>query len=136
MISFEPSTEKDIPEIDRWAKADPYHKDQNNPQWWLTGNGLLAFVVHDEIGPLFYARIDVVEKRCRLNVQFAPRDIVTRRRLINGLREAFPKLADHVRKEGYGGFLFDSDNPPLIKFMQMFKFTPSEKGGYQLDFER
>lgn len=132
MITFNPSTEADIPRIKEWASADIYHKDQNLPEWWVTGNGLLAFVLHDEKGPVFYVRLDDGEY-ARLSVQFAPVEIVPKRRLVRTMIQCLPRLIEITKRHGNKGLIFDSESPSLISFMEKFGFL-RENDRYLLSF--
>jgi hypothetical protein len=99
----------------------------------LTGNGLLSFRVDDELGPVFYVRLDEGEF-CRLSVQFAPHDIVPKRRLVVSMLEALPKAIQVAKDSGSKGMTFDSSSPTLIKFMDRIGFKDSGNGSYTLLF--
>ena len=131
MIIFKASTVDDVSQIQEWTDADVYHRGQHNPGWWITGNGLLSFRVDDETGPLFYVRLDDGEF-CRLSVQFAPSNVVSKRRLIPAMLETLPKLIETAK--GSKGLIFDSVSPALIKFMGKMRFTKFENDSYLLLF--
>lgn len=120
-MKFLPSTESDIHQIQTWTDADIYHRGQNNPTWWLTGNGLIAFCLYDDIGPVFYVRMDEGEY-ARLSVQFPPVEAVPKRRLVRAMIQTLPKLIDIAKINGSKGLIFDSVSPSLIKFMGKLGF--------------
>lgn len=134
MIYFESSTDEDISQIKEWTHADVYHHNQNNPTWWLTGQGTLSFKLMDEQGVVIYVRIDE-GKDYRLNCQFAPTDKVSKRRLILALTEAFPKVIKFVQTTGAESFIFNSTSPALIRFMKWIGFQPVGKDDYRLPFQ-
>ena len=119
MITFNPSTEADIPVIREWAAADIYHRNQSLPEWWITGQGLLSFCLHDNRGPVFYVRIDDPDETgyAELNVQFAPVEVVSKIRLTRAILQTLPKLIDTAKAYGSKGFIFDSESPLLVDFM-------------------
>lgn len=133
MITFVPSTDKDIEQIQLWTDADVYHRGQNNPSWWLTGNGILSFCLHDEQGPVFYVRVDEGEY-ARLSVQFAPVDIVPKRRLVRAMLQTLPKIIEIAKSHGNKGIIFGSISPTLIGFMNKFGFKDVGDDNFQLSF--
>jgi hypothetical protein len=134
MISFSNATENDIPQISEWVAADPYHKHQGQPEWWLTGNGLLAFCLMDDKGPLTYVKLDEEGEYVRIHTQFAPESVVSKRRLVIGMMGCMKVLKDLYKDKK--GLIFNSLNPSLIAFMgkhQGFKSVGSND--YRADFE-
>lgn len=134
MIKMNPSTEKDVTQIEEWTRQDPYHFCRSLPTWWLTGNGLLAFRLEDDEGPLTYVRLDEEGEHVRIHIQFAPREAVSRKRLIVGLVEGLRILVGFY-KEKYRGFIFNSVNPSLVAFMTGQRFKSVGGDDYRLDFE-
>ncbi len=116
-MKLAPSTEQDIERLTRWIEADPYHHECFNPYWWLTGQGIFSFCLQDKEGPLAYFRLD--EKNpdgfIRLHIQFAPREEVSKLRLISGLFKCIPIVQDFCKQQD-GGIIFQSVNPSLIAF--------------------
>lgn len=136
MINFLASAAENLPQIVEWTSADPYHKHQGQPEWWLTGNGLLAFCVYDAQGPLTYVRLDEEGEYIRVHTQFAPESVVSKHRLVVGMLEGFAKLIERYKNEGKKGMIFNSVSPTLIAFMgKKFKFQPVGSDDYRLDFE-
>lgn len=135
MILLNGSTEQDLPQIAAWVAADPYHKHQGQPEWWLTGNGLLAFCLLDDKGPLTYVRLDEEGEYVRINTQFAPREEVSQRRLVVGMLKCMKVLTELYIKDKKG-FVFDSVSPTLIAFMSKREgFSSIGNDQYQIDFE-
>ncbi len=136
MIKLELTTQDDLERISSWTERDEYHKENNCPSWWLTGNGALSFRLDDAEGPVIYIRIDEGEMY-RLNCQFAPYDVVSKRRLIAGVMGIFPWLVYYSKSKGAKGMVFSSANPQLVRFMKKLGFEPSWEhfGEHVLTFE-
>lgn len=125
MVKFEASTEEDVNRIREWTDSDIYHRERNLPEWWLTGSGLLSFALYDDKGPVFYVRIDTGAdgEYARLNVQFAPEEVVPKIRLAKAMIQTLPKLIEIAKKHGIEGFIFDSISPRLVIFMERLGFV-------------
>ena len=136
MISFSSSGVADIPQIEEWIAKDPYHKHQGQSEWWLTGNGLLAFCLQDDKGPLTYVRLDEEGEYVRIHTQFAPEEIVSKRRLVLGMVQCLTELVKIYQSQSKAGLIFSSVSPLLIAFMKKY-FNFKSVGGddYRLDFE-
>lgn len=116
-----PSTEQDITTLTQWIQNDPYHKDYLDPLWWLTGadGTLLAFCLTDDQGAICFVRLDEKnDNTIRLHCQFAPRDQVSKIRLLKGMLKCIPVVQSFCRNEGASGIVFQSVNPLLIDFMK------------------
>jgi len=136
MIKFTESTSQDLQQIAEWIQQDPYHKHQGQPEWWLTGNGLLAFCLMDDKGPLTYVRLDDEGEYVRINTQFAPREIVSQRRLVVSMLECMNVLTNLYKTQNKKGFVFQSISPTLIAFMGKRRgFSSIGKDEYRVDFE-
>jgi hypothetical protein len=107
------------------------------PEWWLTGNDcVVAACVEDEMGPVFYFRVDKENELARLHVQFAPEAEVSKKRLITALLESIPKLAEAMSKQGFKGIVYESISESLIKFgSSQLGFCPLSGNDYILRFE-
>ena len=135
MINFSESITADIPQLEEWIAHDPYHFHQGNPEWWLTGNGLLAFTLLDERGPLCYVRLDEEGKYVRIHTQFAPEAVVSKRRLLVGMIQCMTKLIELCRPQKRG-MVFNSVSPSLIAFMgKRFNFVIDKDDDYVLEFK-
>ena len=136
MINLSSSTLGDLPQLNEWISADPYHRHQGQPEWWLTGNGLLAFCLMDNAGPLTYVRLDDEGEYVRINTQFAPREIVSQRRLVVGMLKCMNVLTDLYKTQNKKGFVFQSISPTLIAFMSKRQgFSSIGNDEYRVDFE-
>ena len=141
MINFSTSEIDDLPQIKEWMLQDPYHLHQieiSGPEWWLTGgDSLLAGCVSDEGGPVFYFRLDKDGELTRLHIQFAPPTQVPKKRIARGIIEAIPVWKIYAQSLGGKGLVFESTNPPLIKFGEKlgFKQRPDFPNDYVLDFK-
>jgi hypothetical protein len=137
VINFSPSTFEDIAQLTEWISNDPYHFHQGQAAWWLTGSegSLLAFCLMDARGPLAYVRLDREGEYIRIHTQFAPKSVVSNRRLVVGMIAAVKKLEEVYQLQAKG-FVFNSVNESLIAFMgNHLKFTSVGNDDYQLDFE-
>jgi hypothetical protein len=132
MIKFIPSVKEDIDQIREWTEADPFHQNQKQPEWWLTGSeAYVCACVQDEVGPVVYIKVEEAEQ-FRLHCQFAPRSEVSRRRLLSAMNEGLPPLLMHLLSK-QKSIVFNSSNPSLIRFMvsKGFQYTESV-GEYKL----
>jgi hypothetical protein len=137
MINFSPSTVEDIPQLSEWIQHDPYHFHQGQPEWWMTGSegSLLAFCLMDARGPLAFVRLDEEGEYVRIHTQFAPRDVVSRHRLVLGMLQCMESLIE-LYKGSKKGMIFNSINPSLVAFMcKRLHFTSIGSDDYRLDFE-
>jgi hypothetical protein len=131
------ANESDLPQIAEWIKADPWHRDdpRHQPEFLLTGNGLMTFCLTDKEGPLCYVRLDAEGEVMRLATQFAPESEVSKRRLVHGLlSEGIPFIIAFGRESGYKGIVFESTSPSLIAFMGKMGFKSVGGDDYQLTF--
>jgi hypothetical protein len=121
MYKFEPTSRKDLPHIAAWIKADPWHKGEarNDPEFLLTGKGLLVFCLHDDKGPVCYVRLDQEGELARVATQFGPEVEVSKRRVAVGLASAMlPAIKEFARTLGLKGLIYESDSPLLIMFCE------------------
>lgn len=131
MIKLTPSTKDDIEQLTEWIEHDPYHKDCLNPEWWLTGNGMLSFVVQDDKGPTMYVRTEIDRVALRVHIQFAPESEVSRQRVITSLVEGFPLVAKFGKDSGCVRMVYKSTSPGLIAFLQkQLSFVPAGDDDY------
>ena len=135
MIHFDESIGDDLPQLKEWIAIDPYHFHQGSPEWWLTGNGLLAFTLLDERGPLCYVRLDEEGEYIRIHTQFAPEAVVSKRRLLVGMNQCMTKLIE-LYQSTHSGMVFNSISPSLISFMmKRFGFVLDKDDDYVLQFK-
>jgi hypothetical protein len=139
MATLESTTAADLLKIREWIAADPWH--QKDPTWipegLLTGNGVLAFCVADEVGPLCFVRLNAEGDVLRLATQFGPESEVSKKRLIVGLLSTgIPAIIEFGKSKGYKGIVFESVSQNLINFMrhQGF-FKAAGENDYMLTFE-
>jgi hypothetical protein len=134
-MKFTNSVLSDIPQIQEWINMDSDHCEKSTPEWWLTGSGVLSFCLQDDKGPLCYVRLDAGE-RMRLHTQFAPREEVSKLRLVKGMLWCIPKVVEFADSKKAKGVVFSSKNQELIDFMQRrFAFIPVDGDDYAFDFE-
>src|SRR6266850_3406080 len=117
-MKLTPSTKQDIEQLTEWIKADPYHKDCQDPLWWLTGNGLLSYCIQDSKGLTMYVRLDAENGSMRLHCQFAPVSEVSKIRVIKSLLWALPKMRQVAEQNNLHSFVYRSTSLDLITFMQ------------------
>ncbi len=133
-MKMAPSFLDDIDQIQRWTDADPYHNGQHSPEWWLTGGGVLAFRLDDNLGAVFYAKIVQEGNQFRMHCQFAPSEEVSKRRVVCGILWALPRLIGHFMDEGEA-LVFNSISPSLVNFFLSQGFTPGDGGDYVYSFK-
>jgi hypothetical protein len=122
-MKFESSTLEDIQQIQEWTDADEYHHGQNNPAWWITGNGsYLAGCIQDDEGTVLYFRFDREDPLLRLNIQFAPIEKVSKRRVVQALLGTFSNIEMLARAAQFTGLIFASESPRLILFLDKLGF--------------
>lgn len=132
-MKFEPSTIQDIPTLYSWIKADSYHRDSElGPEWWITGNGFLSYLVFDDQGTVFYMRTDKDGDYLRLNTQFAPEDAVSKRRVAPAIIFMLDRMKILATHEGFKGLIYQSTSPNLIKFVAKQGFEAVENNDYLL----
>ena len=124
----------DVDQIAEWTAADPWHKDQKTPEWWLTGTGYLSFCVQDDVGPVVFVKVEEDGNRFRLHCQFGPRTAVDRVRLLKAMKYGLPTILLILIKQGKE-VVFSSESPSLIKFMLSRGFQPDPSGDYVLKVE-
>jgi hypothetical protein len=133
MFQIKPVLKKDIPHIDSWIKADPWHKDEvrNDPEFLLTGKGLLTFVLLDDKGPVCYVRLDKEGDLARVATQFGPESEVSKRRVAVGLAKAMlPAIKEFARAKKLKGLVYESDSPLLIMFCEKQGFVAAGHNDY------
>ena len=137
-MKFESSTEQDIEQLQRWIDIDLYHKNLFVPTWWLTGapGSLLSFRLDDSKGTVCYVRVNKYEHYCRLYIQFAPEQEVSKVRLVKALLKMIPMIAEYCKKQDVEGVIFESVSPTLIAFgKKVFGFQPVGGNDYMLQFQ-
>ena len=139
MLKLTTTNPEDLEQIQEWLQADPWHSGdaRNSPKAMLSGSGaLLCFCVQDDKGPVFYIRLDKENDLVRVAAQFAPENIVSKRRVILGLARAFvPAAKKFAQDRGFKGLVFESVNPKLIAFMNKLNFKPAGNNDFVLRFE-
>jgi hypothetical protein len=126
----------DVEQLTEWIKHDPYHEDMLNPTWWLTGNGLLSYVIQDLKGPTMYVRTDQDGTNLRIHTQFAPESEVSKIRVIKSIIFALPKMELLAKQNKLTGMIYMSTSQALIQFMQIkFGFIAVGNDDYSLPFE-
>lgn len=132
-----PSTLEDISQLVEWTARDKYHLHQNQPEWWLTGNGAdLAFCLKDKEGQVCYVRLDKENNLIRIHTQFAPYEQVSKVRLVKGMLKTIPIVIQFAKQQEAIGLIFKSVSPSLIEFMnRKFGFSSVGNNNYQMNFE-
>ncbi len=139
MIHLSETTDDDLEQITEWLNADSWHKDDplNKPELMITGNGLLAFCLSDDEGPLAYVKLTEEGDLNRISIQFAPENVVSKRRLAVGLVEAgIPAMKIFAQENGYKGLVFESINPSLIAFGRKQGFESIGNNDFAMIFEK
>jgi hypothetical protein len=141
MITLSKVMEPDTKKIAEWIQADSWHRDDPSiyPEGFLTGQGLLAFCLRDEIGPLVFTRLDKDGDMARIAMQFGPSSEITPTRLVKGLIElGIPAMAKFARDNGFKGLIFESTSESLICFAkrQGFVFDKGDDYVLELSYEK
>lgn len=120
MIQITETTKQDVEQIREWIAADPWHSGDpkwQNPELMITGFGMMSFCLQDDEGPLAYVQLIEDGDDARIAMQFAPEDIVSKRRLVLGLINVgipvMKGLAEGFEKKG---LVFETFSPLLIGF--------------------
>jgi hypothetical protein len=127
MIRLTETTPQDVEQIAEWLAADPWHRDdpRNIPAYMTTGNGLLSYCVQDDEGPVFYVKLtDNEDGLVRCTVQFAPENVVSKRRTAVALASSagIGTMAVFAKSFGYSGLVYESISPTLIAFGKKMGF--------------
>ena len=137
MTKFVETTLEDIPLLESWIAADPYHVNKDTASWWLTGaqGSYLAFKLVDERGTVVFARFDREGDFLRQHGQFAPLDQVSEKRVAISYSECFPKLITQVKLDGIRGVVTESVSPKLVAFLcNRLGFVSDVANDYKLTF--
>ncbi len=119
MIKITETTPQDVEQIKEWLAADPWHVDdpRNMPELMVTGQGLMSFCIQDDIGPVMYMKFTDDGDNMRVGVQFAPPEIVSKRRVaLSLIKVGFPLMKGYGQGLGKKGVVFESFNPALTEF--------------------
>ncbi len=138
MIRLTETIEADVPQIKEWLAADPWHRDdsRNVPELMTTGHGLLCFCLQDDEGPLAYFKLTEEGELVRIAIQFAPEEIVSKKRLVIALVQAgIPSMKMFASNNGFKGLVFESISPLLIAFGEKQGFKSVGNDDYALLFE-
>ena len=140
MVNISETTQDDISQIAEWIAADPWHSDDpkwQNPENMITGHGLFSFCLEDKSGPLAYVQLLDDGDNARIAMQFAPDEIVSKRRLIVGLIQVgIPVMKGLAEGFGKKGLVFETFSPLLIGFAEKNGFKRvDETDDYRLAIE-
>ena len=136
-LRFVRSTNEDLATLHAWINADPWHSYKDAAEWWISG-GYLAFKLVDKDGDVLFVRLD--HEDCsgtlvRLHTQFAPDDVVSKRRVAKALSFGVTEFAPHGVANGLTGFVTESVSPDLIAFMvHHIGFKPNTGNDFVLNF--
>jgi hypothetical protein len=137
MIRLTETTQSDVEQIREWLAADSWHKDdsRNVPELMTTGNGLLSYCLQDDKGPLAYIKLTDDNGLVRIAMQFAPTEVVSKRRLTIGLaRVGIPMIKVFALENGFKGMVYESVSPKLIAFCEKLGFKSVGNDDYAVLF--
>jgi hypothetical protein len=130
MIKVKETTPQDVKQIREWIAADPFHAGDerwSQPELMMTGHGMLSCCVQDDMGPVFYMKLQEDGDYVRVIVQFGPETAVSKRRVIKALvYMAIPIMKGFAEGSEKRGVVFESYSPELIRFMDKQGFKPVE----------
>lgn len=121
MIRFRRTEPLDTTTIAGWIARDPDHRGVDPSFFVGSGTAPGAFscyTIEDDQGPLMFVRQESDGENTRLHTQFPP---VSGKRIVRGLLEAYPPVAEEARKRGFKKVRWESGSAALVKFM-MNKF--------------
>src|ERR1700733_3397906 len=96
----------------------------------LTGQGLLSYRLDDAWSTLCYVRVNEEPDYLRLHTQFAPRDLVSRSRIVAGMLFAIPMMTELAAVMGKSGLVTESVSPNLIRCLQRLGFDSVGNNDY------
>ena len=137
MIRFVHTTVDDIPELQSWIHADPWHSYKDAAEWWICG-GYLTFKLADAEGDVIFVRFDKEDTLARLHAQFAPIEVVTERRVAIAINYGITSFISHAIKNGVTGIVTESVSPKLVAFLtgrMGFKPSTGNENDYVLNFD-
>ena len=120
-IKFSPVSEEDLPQLTEWITADQWHRGGPAP-WWISPDSVVTARLDDTKGPTMYIRINRDGERVRMNTQFAPESVVSKRRVVIAITDALPRIGEVMRHQEATGIVFSSESPLLIGFMSKYGF--------------
>jgi hypothetical protein len=126
MMKLLPINQSDLRLLQEWmlVDVDPDHHDAD-PAIFLTGSAgtLLTFQIDDdEATPAMFVRISREGDAARIEIEFAPEAVVSRRRVAGSIATVFPKIIEFLQSQGILSIIYDSVSPSLIKFLMQYKF--------------
>ena len=134
MINFTPTTYADRVQILQWITLDPYHTQdasEESVDLFLTDrDNLLSCAVKDEEGIVFYLQLRQEGELVRIGTQFGPEDQVSKKRVVEAIKDALVSTKVLVQSAGAEGFVYESTSHSLIKFMSSFGFVPHKGNDY------
>lgn len=134
-MKLTPTTEADLSQIGDWITADSFHQGQS-AMFWLTGSDcLFAARVEDKRGVVAYARVEEEETGYRIHAQFAPEDIVSRRRVARAIVNFIVTMKAVANTNKKQRLITESENPDLIVFLAGLGFLPGEGHDYILKLD-
>jgi hypothetical protein len=105
-----------------WTMADPDHRGRIHPSFWLEqGEGRDSFLFSDDIGPLFFFKMVLVDSDvAEIHIQFPPPESAAlkehRCRIAEGLIQGMEWLEKILSQIKMKEMRFDSTNPGLVRF--------------------
>jgi hypothetical protein len=122
---LETVTAADLPTIREWISLDDDHKAKPfTDEYFQTGYNFLNFKIVDSEGTVVYVRTEEDPKDASaalLSLQFAPYDIVSKRRLISAITQVFPIFTKELQKT-FQKVRFESTQPKLVRFFEHLGF--------------
>jgi hypothetical protein len=131
LIEFVPTTQAHDDILRSWILADKLSR-ISTTAFWMTGASLLSFCCEDAEGAVLFVRIDAEGDAGRLHVLFGPPEEVSKKRIAVSLSKGFPKIADHLRSQGFKAAVYESLSPSLILFMSNLGFVLLSANDYIL----
>lgn len=113
----------DLKMIATWIRADRFHAGTTDADFFLDRKHL-CICYEDAKGPVLFVRLESHFPTLVLHVQFAPNEFMRTAKAI----KAFDRIAKcHAINEGLSEMKFDTENSPLVNFMERLGWQYSDK---------
>jgi hypothetical protein len=137
-MQVKPTYIEDVEQIRAWSEIDidESHR-KTNPEFWLTAapGSYFAGAIDDSDGRILYFRFDREdESTLRMHTQFAPENLVSRRRVAEAISAVLPNYSRMVQADGITGIVFETKFPELVAFMSKIGFQKAGGDDFILNF--
>jgi hypothetical protein len=136
-MQVKPTFIEDVEQIRAWSEIDidESHR-KTNPEFWLTAapGSYFAGAIEDADGIVLYFRFEKEGELLRMHTQFAPENLVSRRRVAEAISAVLPNYSRMVQADGITGIVFETKFPELAAFMSKIGFQKAGGDDFILNF--